>query len=78
MSRSTPTIWEMSQSIMLTDGEIAIAQNYGADNAETHIDNHFPNVKKMVNDRPMTGKEEIFFAVFFGLIFIILMKGIVA
>ena len=77
MSR-TPTIWEMSQSIMLTDGEIAIAQNYGADNAETHIDSHFPNVKKMVNDRPMTGKEEIFFAVFFGLIFIILMKGIVA
>ena len=73
MSR-TPTIWEMSQSIMLTDGEIAIAQNYGADNAETHTDSHFRDVTKMVNDRPMTGKEEAIFAVFFVLIFIVALR----
>ena len=74
MSRRTPTIWEMSQSIMLTDGEIAIAQNYGADNAETHIDSHFRDVTKMTKDRPMTSKEELFFAVFFGLLFIIALR----
>ena len=74
MSRRTPTIWEMSQSIMLTDGEIAIAQNYGADNAETHTDSHFPNVRKMTKDRPMTNNEELFFAVFFGLLFIIALR----
>ena len=74
MSRRTPTIWEMSQSIMLTDGEIAIAQNYGADNAETHIDSHFPNVRKMTKDRPMTGKEEIFLAVLIGVLFIVALR----
>ena len=74
MNRRQPTIWEMSQSIMLTDGEIAIAQNYGADNAETHIDSHFRDVTKMVNDRPMTGKEEAIFAVFFVLIFIVALR----
>ena len=73
MSR-TPTIWEMSQSIMLTDGEIAIAQNYGADNAETHIDSYFRDVTKMTKDRPMTGKEEIFLAVLIGVLFIVALR----